>query len=152
MMPTPGVTRRRDVIRGWNCDSDVRSNQPHHHCCLLPGLRPGRDRHHRYRYCRQLLLTRTHHSARPDHAAGATWALPLPRAHHSAWATLVLHAIAVAVVTVMTPGVSAEDEAGEEDHGDDEYNPRNNSDPRQNLADPARTVVPARRRHSRLRL
>jgi hypothetical protein len=36
----------------------------------------------------------------------------------------------------MTPGVSAEEEAGEEDHRDDEYNPRNNSDPRQNLADP----------------
>jgi hypothetical protein len=115
-------------------------------------LRPGRDRHHRYRYCRQLLLTRTHHSARPHHAAGATWALPLPRAHHFARASLVLHAIAVAVVTVITPGVNAEEEAGEEDHRDDEYNPRNNSDPRRNLADPARTVVAARRRHSRWRL
>ena len=66
--------------------------------------------------------------------------MPLPRAHHAAGATLVLHAIAVAVVTVITPGVNAEEEAGEEDHRDDEYNPCNNSDPRQNLADPANVV------------
>ena len=52
--------------------------------------------------------------------------MPLPRAHHSAWATLVLHAIAVAVVTVMTPGVSAEEEAGEEDHGDAEHHEARN--------------------------
>ena len=60
----------------------------------------------------------------------------LLRARHSVRAPLVLHAIAVAVVTVITAGVDAEEEAEEEDHRDDEYNPCNNYDPRRNLAEP----------------